>query len=45
MYTEIIKIRVSRDLLEKIKSKAKDNELSISAFVRNILKKNIDKTQ
>ena len=37
-YTDILKIRISKDLLAKAKKTAKDSELSLSAFVRMILK-------
>lgn len=37
-YTDILKIRISKDLLAKAKKMAKDSELSLSAFVRMILK-------
>lgn len=40
MYTKILKIRVSEELSKKTKKKAKENELSISAFVRMLLKNN-----
>lgn len=42
IYTEILKIRISKDLLQTLKNKAKDKELSLSALVRMILKENLN---
>lgn len=38
-YTERLVIRISKSLLQQIKQKAKENELSVSAYVRMILSK------
>jgi predicted DNA binding CopG/RHH family protein len=32
-------IRISKELLDRVKEKAKENELSVAAFVRMILKR------
>ena len=37
--TERIAIRMSKSLLQQIKKQAKDNEMSVSAYVRMVLKK------
>ena len=38
-HTERLNIRVSKSFLQEIKQKAKENEMSVSAYVRMILKK------
>ena len=42
-YTERLTIRISKELLEKVKNKAVEHEMSESAWVRMILKKEIKK--
>ena len=42
-YTERLTLRVSKDFLQQLKQKAKDNEMSVAAFVRMILKKELKK--
>lgn len=39
-HTERTAIRMSKSLLQQIKQQAKDNEMSVSAYVRMVLKKN-----
>lgn len=39
IHTERLTIRISKSLLQQIKQKAKENELSVSAYVRMILKR------
>lgn len=43
MYTDILKIRISKEQLADVKKQAKENGLSTSAFVRMVLKNNNDK--
>ena len=38
-HTERLTLRISRDLFDRVKAKAKEHELSVSAFVRMILKR------
>ena len=40
IHTERLTIRISKNLLQQLKQKAKDNEMSVSAYVRMILKQN-----
>lgn len=42
-YTDILKIRISKDLLQSLKKRAKEKELSLSGFVRMVLKEALDK--
>lgn len=42
-HTERLTTRISPELLGEIKRKAKENELSVSAYVRSTLKKEIQK--
>ena len=41
--TERLTLRISKELLEKVKNKAVENEMSESAWVRMVLKKEIKK--
>lgn len=41
MNTETIILRLTKELKEKLESKAKELELSLSSYVRMILKKNV----
>ena len=38
-HTERLTLRISKELLEKVKAKAKDNEMSVAAYIRMLLKK------
>lgn len=40
IHTERLAIRISKSLLQQLKQKAKDNEMSVSAYVRMIIKNN-----
>lgn len=40
IHTERLTIRVSKSFLQEIKQRAKNNEMSVSAYVRMILKQN-----
>lgn len=41
--TKRLTLRVSNEFMEQIKQKAKENELSVSAYVRKTLKNDIKK--
>lgn len=42
-HTERLTIRISKELLERVKDMARENEMSVAAYVRMILKKEIKK--
>ena len=43
IHTERLQLRISKELLEKVKAKALDNEMSVAAYVRLALKNEIKK--
>ncbi len=43
IHTERLTLRISNELLEQLKTKARENEMSVAAYVRMILKKEIKK--
>lgn len=43
IHTERLQLRISKELLEKVKAKARENEMSIAAYVRSVLKNELKK--
>lgn len=39
IHTERLTLRISKTLLEEVKQKARDSEMSVSAYIRMILRK------
>ena len=41
IFSKTLKVRVSENLLSELKKQATDNEMSLSVFVRKLLKENV----